>query len=164
MHKRSIVIALGLFAMVGGLVGYLSSGTSEAQRNTTLRYEYAVIQGSYRPYPYSDASTVAGAVNICYLQQAGCGNVEVKAEVILTKFAQDERLDNARDVSDRAYGRAIQNAFSKAIAKLGAEGWQMIDKPQIEFDLYYESGQASKSVIQGQQTARQHIWFARERQ
>lgn len=164
MHKRSLLLAFGLFAILGGVVVYFATATSEAQRAVTVQYDYAVIQGSYKPFPSGDAGSTQGAVNICYLQPGGCHNEEVRAEVIYSKFAQDERLKGARDIAGRAQNRAIQNAFAKAIAKLGSAGFEMVDIPQIEFDLYYESGQASKSVIDAPQTARQHIWFKRVRQ
>lgn len=164
MHIRSFLLAFGLFAIVGGVVVYFASSTSEAQRAVTVQYDYAVIQGSYKPYPFGDAGSTLGAVNICYLQSGGCQNEEVKAEVIYTKFAQDERLEGVKDIIGRAQNRAIQNAFAKAITKLGSAGFEMVDKPQIEFDLYYESGQASKSILEAPQTGRQHIWFKRVRQ
>ncbi len=164
MLTRSFILAVGLFTIIGGLVGYLTTSTSEAQRAVSVQYDYAVIQGSYRPYPFGDAGSTLGAVNICYVQPGGCQNEEVKAEVIYTKFAQDERLEGAKDITNRAQNRAIQNAFAKAIAKLGMAGFEMVDKPQIEFDLYYESGQANKSLIEAPQTQRQHIWFKRVRQ
>ncbi len=164
MHIRSFLLAFGLFATVGGVVGYFASSTSVAQRAISVQYDYAIIQGSYRPYPFGDAGSTIGAVNICYIQSGGCQNEEVRAEVIYTKFAQDERLEGVKDITSRAQNRAIQNAFSKAIAKLGSAGFEMVDKPQVEFDLYYESGQASKSIIEAPQTARQHVWFKRVRQ
>jgi hypothetical protein len=164
MHLRSFLLFLGLFSLVGGIAIYFASPTSEAQRAVTVQYDYAVIQGSYKPYPPGDAGATAGAVNICYISTGGCHNEEIKAEVIYSKFAQDERLEGARDIAGRAQNRAMQIAFSKAIVKLGGAGFEMVDKPQIEFDLYYESGQAAKSVIDAPQTARQHIWFKRVRQ
>lgn len=164
MHLRSLFLAFGLLAIVGGVVVYFASSTSEAQRAVMVQYDYAVIQGSYKPYPFGDAGSTLGAVNICYIQSGGCHNEEIKAEVIYSKFAQDERLEGVKDIAGRAQSRANQNAYAKAIARLGAAGFEMIDEPQIEFDLYYESGQASKSVIDAPQTARQHIWFKRARQ
>ncbi len=164
MHIRSFLLAVGLFSIVGGAVLYFSSSTSEAQRAVAVQYDYAVIQGSYKPYPFGDAGSTLGAVNICYVQPGGCHNEEVKAEIIYSKFAQEERLDGVKDITGRAQNRAIQNAFARAIAKLGSAGFEMVDQPQIEFDLYFESGQASKSIIEAPQTARQHIWFKRQRQ
>lgn len=164
MHIRSFLLAFGLFAIVGGGVFYFAESTSEAQRSVTVQYDYAVIQGSYKPFPFGDAGSTLGAVNICYLQMGGCQNEEVKAEIIYSKFAQDERLEGAKDITTRAQNRAVQNAFARAIAKLGSAGFEMVDKPQVEFDLYFESGQANKSVIEAPQTQRQHIWFKRVRQ
>src|SRR5687768_1524096 len=138
MHTRSILLALGLFAMVGGVAVYFATSRSEAQRNNTSRFEYAVINGNYQPYPPDNSSVVSGAANICYLQATGCQNEEVRVEINLSKFMQDERLENSLTTLRRlAQDRAVQSSNSRAIAKLGAEGWEMVAAPEIEFDLYY---------------------------
>ena len=164
MHKRSFFIALGLFAMVGGVVGYFATSRSEAQRNGSSRFEYAVINGSYLPYPPDNPSVVLSAANICYLQAVGCQNEEVRTEVNLSKFAQDERLENSGGLRRLAQERAIQSSFSRAIAKLGGEGWEMVEAPEIEFDLYYTNPQGIQTVKEGSKTERRHVWFKRERQ
>jgi hypothetical protein len=53
----------------------------------------------------------------------------MKAEVGIAKFVQDERLENNNGLKGLAVERAVEVAFSKAIAKLGSEGWEMIDAP-----------------------------------
>ncbi|HEX6278690.1 MAG TPA: hypothetical protein VFZ49_01625 [Pyrinomonadaceae bacterium] len=148
----------------GSVAGYYFAPSSEAQRNTSVRFEYAVINGSYLPYPADSASSVSGAVNICYLQAAGCQNEEIRSEINLSKFIQDERLENSSAVKRLAQERAFQSSFSRAIAKLGSDGWEMIAEPEIEFDLYYTNPQGIQSAKEGNKTPRQHIWFKRERQ
>ena len=163
-------IAAVLFAIVGslGLAALLSAGyltpETEAQRGVSSRVEYAVINGSYTPYPADGPSSISSAVNICYLQASGCQNEEVRAEINLSKFLQDERLENSGNARQLAVSRATNVAFSKAISKLGAEGWEMVEAPEIEFDLYYTSPQGIQAVKVGQQTERKHIWFKRVRQ
>jgi hypothetical protein len=164
MKKRSILFAAAIVVAVAGAVGYISTGRSEAQRNNSVRFEYAVINGNYLPYPADNPSVVSSAANICYLQVVGCQNEEVRVEVNLSKFAQDERLENSGGLRRLAQERAIQSSFSRAIAKLGSEGWEMVQAPEIEFDLYYTNPQGIQSVKEGAKTERRHVWFKRERQ
>ena len=164
MYRRSLLVALGIVAVVGGVIAYLSTAKSEAQRNAGVRFEYAVINGNYLPYPADNPSVVSSAANICYLQASGCQNEEVRAEVNLSKFAQDERLENSSGIRQLAQARAVQSSFSRAIAKLGSEGWEIISAPEIEFDLYYTNPQGIPSVKEGSKTERRHVWFKRERQ
>lgn len=164
MRKRSILVAFAVISAFVGVVGYYATGRSEAQRNTPVRFEYAVINGNYLPYPADNPSVVSSAANICYLQVAGCQNEEIRIEINLSKFAQDERLENSGGLRRLAQERAIQSSFSRAIAKLGSEGWEMIEAPEIEFDLYYTNPQGIQSVKEGAKTERRHVWFKRERQ
>jgi len=164
MYRRSLLVALGIVAVVGGVIAYLSTAKSEAQRNAGVRFEYAVINGNYLPYPADNPSVVSSAANICYLQASGCQNEEVRAEVNLSKFAQDERLENSSGLRQLAQARAVQSSFSRAIAKLGSEGWEIISAPEIEFDLYYTNPQGIPTVKEGSKTERRHVWFKRERQ
>ncbi|MEO5858525.1 MAG: hypothetical protein ABIR33_06205 [Pyrinomonadaceae bacterium] len=164
MNKRYLLFGMTLVAAIGGAVGYFSTSRSEAQRNSPVRFEYAVINGNYVPYPPDNPSVVSSAANICYLQAVGCQNEEVRIEVNLSKFAQDERLDIAAGVRSLALERAVQASFSRAIAKLGSDGWQMVEAPDIEFDLYYTNPQGIQTVKEGAKSDRRHVWFKRERQ
>jgi len=163
MNRRLFFFAFGLVAMVVGTVAFFATSRSEAQRNTPIRFEYAVINGNYLPYPADNPSVVSSATNICYLQVVGCQNEEVRSEINISKFAQDERLENSGGVRRLAQERAIQTSYSRAIAKLGSEGWEMFEAPEIEFDLYYTNPQGIQSVKEGAKSERRHIWFRRER-
>lgn len=162
MLRYSLALA-GIFLAVAAVVGYQFTVNSEAQRNSSVRFEYAVINGSYQPYPVEGASSVSGAVNICYLQAAGCQNEEIRTEVNFNKFIQDERLENSAAVKRLAQERAFQTSFARAITKLGSEGWEIVEAPEIEFDLYYPNPQGIQTVKEGAKTQRQHVWFKRER-
>ena len=162
MQKLLVSCSL-ISAAIAGFLIYNFTTPSEAQNNPAVRFEYAIVNGSYLPYPGETPSTVSGAVNICYLQASGCRNEEITTEVIVSKFAQDERLENSARIKRLAQERATQTSFSKAIAKLGSEGWEMVEAPQIEFDLYYPNQQGIQTVKEGLKTERQHIWFKRER-
>jgi hypothetical protein len=156
-------IAFGTILLAAVVVGYQFTTPSEAQRNTSVRFEYALINGSYQAYPADGGSSASGAVNICYLQAAGCQNEEIRTEVNFNKFIQDERLENSAAIKRLAQERAFQTSFSRAISKLGSEGWEMVEAPEIEFDLYYTNPQGIQSVKEGGKTQRQHVWFKRER-
>ena len=137
---------------------------AEAQRSSANRIEYAVINGSYSPHPPDGPSVVSSAVNICYLLGNGCQNEEIRTELGIAKFLQDERLENNAKARSLVQERATQLSYSRAIAKLGSEGWEMISAPAIEFDIYYQNQQGMPTVKEGNRTARQHIWFMRARQ
>ena len=137
---------------------------AEAQRSINQRFEYAVINGSYFPYPPDGPTIVTAAVNICYLQATGCQNEEVRSEVGIAKFAQDERIETNPRIRALAQERAIEVALSKALGKLGSDGWEMIDAPAVEFDLIYTNQQNVQTVKEGNKTDRQHIWLKRARQ
>jgi len=157
------MILFGIFATALA-VGTWSFFSSEAQRNASVRFEYSVINGTYSPYPPDGPTIVTGGANICYLTPQGCQNEEVRAEVTISKFVQDEKLENSGRVRSLAQERAIQNAVARAIAKLGNDGWEIVDVPEVEFDLYYLNQNGVTAVREAQKTDRQHIWFKRMRQ
>lgn len=165
MKKRIVTIGLISFAVVtAALAGSFFFLPTTAQKSGSTRYEYAVINGSYSPYPAENPSVVSSAVNVCYMQSSGCQNEEVRSDVNIAKFLQDERLENNARARTLAQERAVQTAFSKAIAKLGNEGWEIVTAPTIEFDLIYTNPQGVQSVKEAGKTERQHIWFKRVRQ
>jgi hypothetical protein len=164
MRRKGIFVLLTCVAVATTFAAVFVFQPTEAQRGISARYEYAVINGSYSPYPADGPTIVTAAVNICVLQQAGCQNEEVKAEVGIAKFMQDERLENNARARTLVQERAVQVAFSRAIAKLGSEGWEMIEPPSIEFDLFFQNQQGITTVKEGQRTDRQHIWFKRAKQ
>jgi hypothetical protein len=164
--KNRILIFAGACCVVTAVVIATSFVLSpaEAQRAVSTRFEYAVINGSYSPYPADGPSVVTAAVNICYLQSVGCQNEAIKAEIVIGKFLQDERIENNANARALAQERAIEQGFSKAISKLGSEGWEIVTSPAIEFDLYYLNQQGIQTVKEGNRTERQHIWFKRAKQ
>ncbi len=165
MKKRIANFSLIFLAIVTtALLSSFFFLPTTAQRSVSTRYEYAVINGSYSPHPAENPSVVSSAVNVCYLQSTGCQNEEVRADVNIAKFLQDERLENNARARVLAQERAVQTAFSKAIAKVGGEGWEIMTAPAIEFDLIYTNPQGLQSVREAVKTERQHIWLKRLKQ
>jgi hypothetical protein len=164
MRLRTTLAVLICLSVAGSLIALSIFQPAEAQRAASSRFEYAVINGSYTPYPADAPTVVTAAVNICFLQNTGCRNEEVKIEIVIGKFLQDERIENTPAARALVTQRASETAFSKAISRLGTEGWEMIDRPAIEFDLYYTNQQGAQSVREGNRTERQHVWFKRTRQ
>ena len=165
MRKAAFAFAiLGFAGMLVFTVATRLAAPAEAQRGVSGRFEYAVINGHYLPYPADGPSSVSSAVNICYLQASGCQNEEVRAEINISKFLQDERLENASNARTLAISRASNAAYSRAISKLGADGWELVDAPSVEFDLYYTNQQGIQTVKTGNQSDRKQIWFQRVRQ
>ena len=163
MRLRTTLAILICLTVTGLVIALAIFRPAEAQRAASSRFEYAVINGSYAPYPADAPTVVTVAVNICFLQNTGCRNEEVKSEVVIGKFLQDERIENTPAARTLVQQRAAETAFSKAISRLGTEGWEMIDRPSIEFDLYYTNQQGVQSVREGTRTERQHVWFKRAR-
>src|SRR5688572_28539470 len=160
--RTTLAILIGC-TMAAGIVVLAIFDPAEAQRASNTRFEYAVINGSYAPYPSDGPTVVTSAVNICFLQNTGCQNEEVRSEIVIGKFLQDERIENNAAVRTLVPQRAVETAFSKAISRLGAEGWEIVERPSIEFDLYYTNQQGIRSVKEGIKTERQHVWFKRAR-
>ena len=78
MRKAAVVFAIVISIVAAILVGILHfSPATEAQRGISGKFEFAVINGSYPPYPGDGPSSASSAVNICYLQASGCQNEEV---------------------------------------------------------------------------------------
>jgi len=164
MSKQGMLIIACAIALVTiSAVIFFTFPTADAQRAVSARFEYAVINGSYSGAPAEGPGSASASVNICYLQTAGCQNEEVRTDVSVSKFLQDERLENSAKNRSLAQERAVQTSFARAIAKLGAEGWEIVTAPAIEFDIYYTNQQSIPTVKEGLRTDRQHVWFKRLR-
>lgn len=155
-------VAIAAILVLGTAAGYVLIPAS-AQRATNTRFDYAVINGNYLAYPQEGVGSVGAAVNVCYLSAAGCQNEEVRADVVISKFLQDERLENNPRSQQFVRERANQQAYARAITKLGSDGWEMVNAPQIEFDLFYTNPQGIQTVKEANRTERQHVWFRRQR-
>ncbi|HXG82955.1 MAG TPA: hypothetical protein VNI84_02915 [Pyrinomonadaceae bacterium] len=157
-----------IFVFVGAFVGFLifCAGAllifspSSAQKKYVNRWEYAAITFTHIPLNSENQSPITGAANICFLQTNGCQNEEVKAELVYAKFLQDFRLENTSSSKNLAFNRAKELAYTKAVAKLGLEGWEIIDQPSVNFDSYIDN-QGTYIIGQGNKEPNPNIYFKR---
>lgn len=164
--KKSIYFSTGI---AGGLLILLIAVLAfyfpiSAKKNAAVQWEYCAITAAYVPANSENQAFFSGAVNICYLQSLGCKNEEVKAELAYAKFLQDFRLENTEQSKSLGYNRAKDFAFSKAVAKLGFEGWEIISQPSIEFDNYIPNNQGNFTVVAGDKNTKPDIYFKRPKQ
>lgn len=108
--------------LLGGLMfSHLNIEETTAQqtgaRTIPERWEYCAI---------TEIRTVGGnfkataSANICYFQRSGCRTEIVEGTANVTSDSRD-------------FAEAHVDAFSKAAAKLGAEGWEMVgDATQLQ--------------------------------
>ena len=160
--KKIISVAAGL--LIGLLIfgaWLIYSPSSEAQKKYAVQWEYAAITFTAIPITAENQAVIVGVANVCYLQITGCQNEEIKAEVIYAKFIQDFRLENNGYTKSLAYNRAKDSAYTKAVAKLGLEGWEIIAAPPFSLDAYISDGQGSFSVVQGSKETKPNIYFKR---
>ncbi len=165
MKTLKLSLLTALFGLAAGLIGYLCGGfQTSAAKNSVVQWEYCAITGSYLANNSENQAVIEGAVNICYLQANGCLNEEIKTDLIYSKFIQDFRLVNTNSSIALAWNRARDTAYSKAVAKLGNEGWEIIAAPSYAFDEYVPNIQGSYSIYPNAKEIKPDIYFKRLKQ
>lgn len=164
--KKSTYFFIGI---AGGLlclfiISLLFYFPISAEKSASVQWEYCAITAAYVPANSENQAFFSGAVNICYLQTTGCKNEEVKSELPYAKFLQDFRLENTDQSKSLGYNRAKDLAFSKAVAKLGLDGWEIISQPSIEFDNYIPNNQGNFTVYAGSKDTKPDVYFKRLKQ
>lgn len=155
----SIGITIGL--LIFGVAALSIFSPSLAQKKYVNQWEYAAITFTNIPYYSENQAVVTGIANVCYLQASGCQNEEIKAELVYSKFLQDFRLENSNNSKSLAYNRARELAYTKAVAKLGLEGWEIIGQPSINFDSYIPDSQGTYRITPENKDAKPDIYFKR---
>lgn len=155
-------IFFGLF--VGFLIvcagAFIFFSPSAAQKKYANQWEYAAITFTHIPLNTENQSPIIGVANVCFLQLSGCQNEEVKAELIYAKFLQDFRLENTSASKTLAFNRAKELAYTKAVARLGLEGWEIIGQPSIGFDSYIDN-QGAYIIGQTNKEIKPNVYFKR---
>jgi hypothetical protein len=134
---------------------------SSAQKKYATQWEYAAITFTTLPSNPENPSVFAAVANVCYLQTGGCQNEEIRAELNFSKFLQDYRFENTSYTKNLAYNRARELAYSKAVAKLGLEGWELIGQPSVNFDSYILNNQGTYTIGQTSKEAVPNVYFKR---
>ncbi len=155
----SVSVTIGVFIFLAGAFSIFSP--SVAQKKYVSQWEYSAITFTTIPYNLENPPVITAIANVCYLQTTGCQNEEVKAELIYSKFLQDFRLENSNYSKTLALSRARESAFSKAVAKLGLEGWEVVGQPSINFDSYILNNQGTYTIEQANKEAKPNVYFKR---
>lgn len=156
--KKFILVSVGILVLCVG--AFLIFSPSTAQRRYVNQWEYAAITLTFIPLNTENQAVLTGAANVCYLQINGCRNEQVKSELVYAKFLQDFRLENTGNSKSLAFNRARELAYTKAVAKLGLEGWEIIGQPPVNFDGYID-GQDSFVTGQTRSEVKPNVYFKR---
>jgi hypothetical protein len=147
-----------LVCVIAGLVVYFPT---ISQKKYVNQWEYCAITNTTVPYTIKSQFPIIGIANICYVEANGCRNEEEKAELSYAKFVQDNRLENNETTQNLAYSRVKELAFSKAITKLGLEGWEIITPPNFVFDNYVLNNQNKFEITKGDKSLAPNVYFKR---
>ena len=164
--KKFIFVAGTAVAVAAALcvVAQYFEPNVDAQRNTPVMFDYAAVTGAYVPYTSDNPSAnFVAAVNICYMKADGCQNEEVRGEISYSKFLQDSRQENTQVARRLAQNKATEMAFSKAFAKLGQQGFEMVSSPGLQFDQYVPNSAGTFTVQEGSSERTADIYFRRQR-
>ena len=162
--KRSSVLILvaAIAAFTLSISLFLSARSAKAERDSTVRWEYAAITGAFPTLTNDNPTTTASAsANVCYVQAVGCVNEEVKADLSFSKFFQDLKVDNNQSSRANAQTKVVEMAMSKAIFKLGSEGWEMVSSPGLQYMTFLPNSGGGNDLHEGGQERPADIYFKR---
>ncbi len=152
-HKRKIVsgrLAVGLVwisaLFLAGVYLPPQSSAQKSSRSKAQRWEYCAIIDA-RPEDPAAINLVrekyTGVATICYFRSSGCQREGVSssityAESLKLKSGADSLIDPNSQVAaalraNAAWTRATESALSKAITRLGDDGWELIGGNRIDF-------------------------------
>lgn len=147
--------------LIFGILAFSIYSPSMAQRKNQNQWEYAALTYTTIPFSSENQPFITAVANVCFLQSTGCRNDEVKAELVYARFLQDFRLENSGGAKILAYNRARELAYTKAIAKLGSEGWEIIGQPPVNFDSYILDIQGNYVITPGNKEIKPNVYFKR---
>jgi hypothetical protein len=109
-----------------------------AQAPKRARWEYCSITEIKTPFVNTSQAEVkpTAIASICYFRAAGCVRVEVKYEAGLAELTKDLSPQDRYGGPGMYVARekVAQGALARAIAKLGADGWEMVGQAVFVFD------------------------------
>ncbi len=118
------------------LVGLSLSPQALAQRSPKSRVqrsEYCAIVGAHSDGFGIKKEKYKGVATICYFRSSGCRREEVSFELVYADFLKEGADANQFYNTYAARMRAEESALSKAITKLGDDGWEMVGENRIDF-------------------------------
>lgn len=136
-ERRIVSARFALMIAVMCIVGIMflpQQASAQQRRNKTQGWEYSAILSAGRTMPESKDKYV-GIATICYFQISGCRKEEVVVELTYADFLKvaDPKLGEAYNRNYAAGLKATESALSKAIAKLGNDGWEMVGEGRTDF-------------------------------
>jgi len=162
--KNTVVFSFGVAVcmMITAAAALMFRLPVSAKNAAGPAWEYASISGAYAASPVENPNvSFTSAVNICYLENDGCRFEQVTAGVAYNRFLQDNRLENGARAMELAKRRAVQNVYSSAITKLGRDGWEMVGRPDLQFDTFYQNSSGTFDVQEGNLSRKADIYFRR---
>lgn len=139
-YNRRIVSAgfASVMAVMCGLVVMSfprQSFAQQARRNRVQRWEYCAILNARIKWPLQSKEKYTGIATICYFRNSGCRSEEVIFELTYADFLKqaDAKQGENYNRNYTAPAKATESALSKAITKLGDDGWEMIGDGRIDF-------------------------------
>jgi hypothetical protein len=106
----------------------------QSRRNEIQKWEYCAITGAAALNPSESTEKYVGLASICYFQSSGCRREEVRFELTYADFLKEVGANPNENYNRYAASmRAAESALSKAIAKLGNDGWEMAGDNPIGF-------------------------------
>lgn len=165
MKKNSFIFAaLTIGFLIFGVIALYIQTPSSAQKKYQTQWEYAAVTFTNVPFSSENQPVITAIANVCFLQLNGCQNEEVKAELVYAKFLQDFRLENTNNSKNLAFNRARELAYTKALARLGSEGWEIVGQPSVNFDSYILDFQGNYVISPASKEIRPNVYLKRMKQ
>jgi hypothetical protein len=126
-----------LFCLFAGVLLFATEARMLAEPEDSLPRPWEYISVQVLP-PIHESNRVTGRVLVCQMMDSGCRESQVDA--VLT-------LNDAPHAGDRA----TQAALSRALARLGGEGWELVGRgPEgLAASLYLKRPKTSRSTSHG---------------
>ena len=128
------------FGKVAGIILVIAiAGHLVFAQNTSRRaqWEYCAITEIRTPLINADLNVkTSTTASICYFQADGCRREEVKFEATLAELTKDLGSQDRFGSPGMYVARenVAKGALSKAMAKLGADGWEMVGQAAFVID------------------------------
>ncbi len=144
---RVSFLVLSVIVLAGAFSSIFQPRASLAEQNVRQRFEYCAITNAQSMLPRDSKENVVAVASICYIQTSGCRREEVTFELDSAEFLKE--IGDKSNTSYFLYAarvRAAESAVTKAISKLGEEGWEIVGDGPLDFVNYNEGNMKNKAV------------------